>query len=62
MSRLFYGMMVVVCLSICPLTIGCGGSGPDVIEQTASPEELERERQEYEKEQAAEAAKTEKGE
>lgn len=52
MSRSFFAAMVVFCLAICPLSIGCGGSGPEVIEQTTSEAELQAEQEAYEKEMA----------
>ena len=54
MSRLFYGIMVACSLSLCPLSIGCGGSSaPTVIEQDAA--QADQEAADYEKEMEEEA-------
>ena len=50
MSRSFYAGLVVFCLSICPLSIGCGGRSEEVVEQTESEADMAAQDAAYEKE------------
>ena len=53
MSRLFFGMMFAVGLSICTVTVGCGDGGVTVIEQ--DPVQADAEAAEYKKQMEEEA-------
>ena len=47
MSRLFFSALFAFSVSV--FTVGCGGSGNEVIEDTRSPAEVQQEQDDYEK-------------
>lgn len=49
MSRMVFGLVLVLGLMVCPLTIGCGDGGNTVIEDDRSAVDVEQANADYEK-------------
>ncbi|PHQ32306.1 hypothetical protein [Rhodopirellula bahusiensis] len=47
MSRLFFSALFAFSVSV--FTVGCGGGGNEVLEDTRSPAEVQQEQDDYEK-------------